>query len=168
MPSTLLPRHAVAAQAVALIERIVTRYHDGHRRVMPQLLEQAAAVEASGLDSGLVETLEAIDQALEQHMFKEEMRLFPMMEQGGNTLIGRLIDDLHREHDLHQPAVLALQRRLHAVRAAGREDPVLARLIDGVDDFARELADHIGLEEGVLFALFAGPDAVVVRPATTL
>lgn len=42
--------------------------------------------------------MRTIGDELEQHMFKQEMRLFPTMEQGGNTLICPLIEDLHREH----------------------------------------------------------------------
>ena len=92
-------------QVSALIDRIQTRFHEGHRRALPELLAMAATVEARGIDDGLADELRAIGNALEQHMFKEEMRLFPMMEQGGNTLIGLLIEDLHREHVAHENAM---------------------------------------------------------------
>jgi hypothetical protein len=79
----------------------------------------AATVEARGIDDGLVDELRAIGNALEQHMFKEEMRLFPMMEQGGNTLIGLLIEDLHREHVAHEHAMNDSPRApLHADRSS--------------------------------------------------
>ena len=55
-------------------------------------------------------------------MFKEEMRLFPMMEQGGNTLIGLLIEDLHREHVAHEKAMNALSSL--ALRSARRPRPL--------------------------------------------
>ena len=32
------------------------------------------------------------------HMFKEEMRLFPMMEQGGNTLLWQLVDAMRHPY----------------------------------------------------------------------
>jgi pimeloyl-ACP methyl ester carboxylesterase len=92
-------------QVGALIDRIQSRFHEGHRQALPELLAMAANVEACGIGDGLVEALHAIGDALEQHMFKEEMRLFPMMEQGGNTLIGLLIEDLHREHVVHENAM---------------------------------------------------------------
>jgi iron-sulfur cluster repair protein YtfE (RIC family) len=97
-------------QATALIDHIQTRFHDGHRRDLPALLALAADVEACGIDTGLVNALRTIGDHLELHMFKEEMRLFPMMEQGGNTLIERLIDDLHREHVEHEDELASHMR----------------------------------------------------------
>jgi len=107
-------------RATALIEHIQTRFHDGHRRALPELMTMAAAVEAQGIDKGLGDALSAIGHALEQHMFKEEMRLFPMMEQGGNTLIGRLIEDLHREHLEHEQGVACLQARVRGLAQVHR------------------------------------------------
>ena len=72
-------------QATALIDHIQTRFHDGHRRDLPALLALAAEVEACGIGAELVDALRTIGDHLELHMFKEEMRLFPMMEQGGNN-----------------------------------------------------------------------------------
>ena len=154
MPLEHVSRLDPAAQAATLIEHIQTRYHDTYRRALAQLLPLASQVVALGLHVGLVEQLASIGNALEQHMFKEEMRLFPMMEQGGNTLIGRLIEDLHREHGEHLPAVQELQGQLRATDATGPAQPILAQLVQGVDDFARELAEHIRLEDEVLFPLF--------------
>ena len=154
MPAEHASRIDPAAQAATLIEHIQTRYHDTHRRSLAQLLPLASQAVALGLHVGVVEQLASIGNALEQHMFKEEMRLFPMMEQGGNTLIGRLIEDLHREHGEHLPAVQELQGQLRATDATGPAQPILAQLVQGVDDFARELAEHIRLEDEVLFPLF--------------
>lgn len=144
----------ITQQATALIDHIQTRFHEGHRRALPELLCLAEAVDARGIDEGLVDELRAIGSALEQHMFKEEMRLFPMMEQGGNTLIGRRIEDLHREHVSHENTMDASRARLRAL--AGRSaEPALLGLIRGVDDLATELARHIRAEDEDLFPLFA-------------
>lgn len=142
----------ITRRASALIEHIQTRFHEGHRRALPELLAKAAAVEVLGIDEGLVDALRAIGDALELHMFKEEMRLFPMMEQGGNTLIGRLIEDLHREHGEHLLAVQELQSRLRMTHETGVAQQIL--LVQGIDDFARDLAEHIRLEDEMLFPLF--------------
>ena len=165
MPAEHASRIDPAAQAATLIEHIQTRYHDTHRRSLAQLLPLASQAVALGLHVGLVEQLASIGNALEQHMFKEEMRLFPMMEQGGNTLIGRLIEDLHREHGEHLPAVQELQGQLRATDATGPAQPILAQLVQGVDDFARELAEHIRLEDEVLFPLFCHSAAAGARTA---
>lgn len=165
MPAEHASRIDPAAQAATLIEHIQTRYHDTHRRSLAQLLPLASQAVALGLHVGVVEQLASIGNALEQHMFKEELRLFPMMEQGGNTLIGRLIEDLHREHCKHLPAVLELQNHLRATDATGAAQPILAQLVRGVDDFARELAEHIRLEDEVLFPLFCHSAAAGARTA---
>lgn len=165
MPAEHASRIDPAAQAATLIEHIQTRYHDTHRRSLAQLLPMASQAVALGLHVGLVEQLASIGNALEQHMFKEEMRLFPMMEQGGNTLIGRLIEDLHREHCEHLPAVLELQNHLRATDATGAAQQTLFQLIQGVDDFARDLAEHIRLEDEVLFPLFCHSAAAGARTA---
>lgn len=141
----------------ALIDRIKTRFHEGHRRALPELLAMAATVEARGIDDGLADELRAIGNALEQHMFKEEMRLFPMMEQGGNTLIWLLIEDLHREHAAHEHAMDALRAHLRTLTEGHGTDPALQQFIRALDDLARELALHIRAEDEELFPLFATP-----------
>lgn len=154
----------ITQQATVLIDHIQTRFHEGHRRALPELLAMAAAVEARGIDDGLRDELRAIGSALEQHMFKEEMRLFPMMEQGGNTLIGRLIKDLHREHVEHENAMDGFRTRLGALEADRGPDPALRQFIQGFDELASELASHIRAEDEELFPLFSVP-AVAVPPA---
>ena len=144
-------------QVHALIERIQTQFHEGHRRALLELLAMAATVEASGIDGGLADELDAIGNALEQHMFKEEMRLFPMMEQGGNTLIGLRIEDLHREHVAHVHAMNALRAHLRTLTEAHDTDLALQQFIRAIDDLARELALHIRTEDEELFPLFARP-----------
>jgi regulator of cell morphogenesis and NO signaling len=144
-------------RASALIEHILTRFHEGHRRALPPLLALAGRVEAQGLAPDLANALRAIGEALEQHMFKEEMRLFPMMEQGGNTLIGRLIEDLHREHVDHEAAMDDLRARLHRLAAACSAEPSIQALVEGVDALAAELAAHIRAEDTELFVLFVEP-----------
>lgn len=144
-------------QVSALIDRIQTRFHEGHRKALPQLQAMAAMVEARGIDDGLVAALRTIGNALEQHMFKEEMRLFPMMEQGGNTLIGLLIEDLHHEHVEHESAMDDLRARLGRLTEAHSTDLALQQFIRGLDDLANELALHIRAEDEELFPLFATP-----------
>ena len=149
--------HDQTQRVSALIEHICTRFHEGHRRALPPLLALAGRVEAQGIAPGLTSELRAIGEALEQHMFKEEMRLFPMMEQGGNTLIGRLIEDLHREHVDHETAMNDFRARLHGFEAACSAESSFQALVQGVDALATELAAHIRAEDSELFPLFAEP-----------
>ena len=157
MPAEHASRIDPAAQAATLIEHIQTRYHDTHRRSLAQLLPLASQAVALGLHVGLVEQLASIGNALEQHMFKEEMRLFPMMEQGGNTLIGLLIEDLHREHVAHEKAMNDLRARLGTLSEVHGTDQALQQFMRGLNDLASELALHIRAEDEELFLLFAPP-----------
>lgn len=144
-------------RTTALIEHIQTRFHEGHRRALPELLTVAAAVESQGIGTGLVDALRAIGYELEQHMFKEEMRLFPMMEQGGNTLIERLVEDLHREHVAHEQGMTYLQARVRELAQAHRANAALQALAQAVEVFADELIRHIRAEDDELFPLFCAP-----------
>jgi hypothetical protein len=83
---------AAADKVAVLIAHILARFHETHRAELPELVALAKAHAP-----GLLGPLQDLAVALELHMFKEEARLFPMMEQGGNTLIGHLIEDLTAE-----------------------------------------------------------------------
>ena len=138
--------------AEALIEHILTRFHEAHRRDLPPLQAQARAAVARGAPPALAEHLDAMAVALEQHQFKEEMRLFPMMEQGGNTLMGHLIDDLEAEHRLHEGAMAAL----HEVLAGWPDDGADAQALRaGLGRLFADLAAHVQLEDEVLFPRFS-------------
>lgn len=141
------------AAAPALIEQIVTHYHETHRRDLPQLLTLARELEAGGGPPGLAERFRVLAAELEQHMFKEEMRLFPMMEQGGNTLIAQLIEDLQVEHAVHGDAVAALRATLDALPAPAAA-AALDRLRMALAKFAADLAQHAQLEDEILFPPF--------------
>jgi regulator of cell morphogenesis and NO signaling len=143
-----------ARRASALIERIQTTYHDRHRESLPPLLAMAAALEARGLAEGITAELRAIGDALEQHMFKEEMRLFPMMEQGGNTLIVQLMDDLHREHDEHSTALHTWSANLAMLTPPPDGQAGLQALRDATQALLAELEEHIRTENDELFPMF--------------
>jgi regulator of cell morphogenesis and NO signaling len=140
--------------AAALVADITERFHDAHRRDLAELSAQVRALPASPEAAALQAQLEAFGAALERHLFKEEMRLFPMIEQGGSPLIGALIDDITREHAEHEAAVAALRARHRALPLLppAQATPLHHRL----ERFLHELAEHAALEESVLFAPFAG------------
>jgi regulator of cell morphogenesis and NO signaling len=138
-----------------LIAHVLDRFHETHRRELPQILRLARALQARGAPPAVADQLEAMATALESHMFKEEMRLFPMMEQGGNTLIGQLIDDMHAEHLEHCEATARLQALLAGLRAPAGAEAEEAALRAAVAKLLDDLAQHMRLEDEVLFPLFA-------------
>ncbi len=133
----------------ALIAHILDRFHEGHRRDLAMLRPQARAASAA-----LADHLDAMAAALEHHMFKEEARLFPMMEQGGHGLLPLLIDDIEAEHRSHEEAVARLRALM--------EVPMPDALRRGLERFVDDLAEHVRLEDAVLFRHF--PRDAGVRP----
>lgn len=139
----------------ALLVQIVERFHEGHRRDLAALIEQTRALDAAGAAPALADALADFAEALEQHMFKEEARLFPMMEQGGNTLIGQLIDAMRAEHREHEDRVVALQALVDSLAAPGSAAPTAAQFRATFAALLVELAEHVRAEDEILFPRFA-------------
>ena len=144
-----------AADAAMLIAHILERFHETHRRELPVLVALAHEQGAPGTE--LAAHLTAMSSALELHMFKEEMRLFPMLEQGGNALMGQLIDDLMREHRAHEDAMTRLEALLAAALPAAlvHEGPADALRV-GVAKLLTDLVEHVRLEDEWLFSRSTG------------
>ena len=141
------------AVARDLVEQVLERFHEAHRRDLPRIVALARDVEAGAGPAGFAAPFAALAEALEMHMFKEEMRLFPMMEQGGNSLIVRLIDDMQAEHGLHGDEVAHIEALLQALPAAGAGS-ALASLRTAWTGFLADLAEHTQLEDERLFPMF--------------
>jgi len=147
----------------ALIDHILSRYHETHRRELPELVRLARKVEAvhaghPAAPRGLADTLEAIQAELGEHMQNEETELFPLMRQrdGGVELP---LAQLRRDHDRHGE----LLRRLEAV-AQGFALPEGAcrsweALYVGTDKLVDDVMEHIHLENNVLFPRFEHREA---------
>lgn len=138
----------------ALIDYIFNAYHEGHRRDLTALIALARQLEPTTMKPSFADELAALLADLEAHMFKEEMRLFPMMEQGGNTLITLLIDDMmqeHARHGLHTPQMSA---RLAALQVEPAQQATLQQLTAGWQAFLAELAKHVHYEDDLLFPMF--------------
>ena len=145
--------------ATELIDHILTRFHETHRRELPAIVALARELEAKGATPALADDLDTMARALEMHMFKEEMRLFPMMEQGGNTLIAHLIDDMQAEHLAHVDVAAELERRLADLAAPAGTEPELAALRGALGKLFDDLTQHMQLEDESLFPMFAGRSA---------
>lgn len=135
--------------ATELIAHILDRFHEGHRRDLPALVQQARETAPA-----LADHLAAMAAALELHMFKEEARLFPMMEQGGHSLLGLLIDALEREHRAHEQALATLIDLMDESAPESLRQPL--------QHFIDELRAHVQIEDEVLFRRF--PRDAALRP----
>lgn len=147
----------------SLIDDICERFHEVHRADLAWLIAQAEALAAEGVAVDLPDALRAVADALEAHMFKEEMRLFPMMLQGGNRLTAHLMAELKVEHQDHPRDVAALATRLdaHALDAAAAPSSdtraALRALRARYAKFEEDLRQHVHAEDAVLFPRFDGP-----------
>lgn len=148
------------AEPAALIDHILDRYHETHRRELPELIRLADKVERvhanhSEAPIGLGVALRAMAAELETHMQKEEAVLFPMMRMGPQPMIAHPIARMRLEHDDHGV-------RLREVEALYRHGVLPAEacgswraLYAGVKKLADDLMQHIHLENNVLFPQFA-------------
>jgi regulator of cell morphogenesis and NO signaling len=138
----------------ALLARIVERFHEGHRRDLAALIAHAQALDAAGAVPAMADAVTALAEALEQHMFKEEARLFPMMEQGGNALIGQLIDAMRAEHRDHEDRVTWLQARVESLTVTASAAPAAAAFRAIFATLLAEVAEHVRAEDEILFPRF--------------
>ncbi|HKY92067.1 MAG TPA: DUF542 domain-containing protein, partial [Nevskiaceae bacterium] len=102
-------------EPLALIDHILRRYHDVHRRELPELIRLATRVEAvhknhPQVPRGLADALREAAGELEMHMQKEEQVLFPLMRAGGAPMIVHPIAQMRAEHDEHGERLRAIEQ----------------------------------------------------------
>lgn len=142
-----------------LIDHIQERYHEAHRRDLPELIALSRKVEAvhrehSKVPAGLWEVLRQMQGELEQHMTREETTLFPAMRTRANGALDVTIGELRHEHD-DQGVLL---RRLESLTDDFTLPEGACRswqaLYVGTAQLAEDLMEHIHLENNVLFPRF--------------
>jgi regulator of cell morphogenesis and NO signaling len=159
-----IPTHTQKAadaptESAALCDHIVERYHDVHRRELPELVTLARKVEAAHRDhslapKGLADVLEAVLRNLLDHMTKEERILFPAIRDGfAGSLFGPIAVMRH-EHDQHGEEISAIKALAHGFEPPEDACHSWRALYSGLDTFVADLAEHIRLENDVLFPRF--------------
>jgi regulator of cell morphogenesis and NO signaling len=138
----------------ALLAQIVDRFHEGHRRDLAALIEQDRALDAADVTPAVAPAVADFAEALERHMFKEEARLFPMMEQGGNTLIVQLIDAMRAEHRGHEEHAAALRASVDELTVPAAAAQAAAQFRAVFTALMTELDEHVRAEDEVLFPRF--------------
>jgi regulator of cell morphogenesis and NO signaling len=147
-----------------LIDHIVERYHETHRRDLPVLigLAREVAVAHAGppaLPTDLSRLLQTMHLELEMHMCKEEHIVFALIKEGDGPLIASTIEMMMLDHETHGDML----RQLEAL-TAGCVPPADASqswhaLYAGLRTLIDDLVDHIHLENNVLFPRFLDKDA---------
>ncbi|HEX5054464.1 MAG TPA: iron-sulfur cluster repair protein YtfE [Planctomycetota bacterium] len=139
-----------------LVEHIVAHFHEPHRRELPRLQSMAERVEKVHGDKascprGLAALIAGLAADLVLHMQKEERILFPMIVRGEGADAAGPIQVMEQEH-VDASAVLAAIRDL----TTDYQPPPEAcgtwkALYLGLDEFERDLMQHVHLENHVLF-----------------
>jgi len=151
---------ATAMSSDELVDHIKTRYHEAHRRALPELIVLSQTVEAvhsrhPKVPAGLSVALEEMLSELVPHMITEETVLFPAILQHVEEGLDIAIDDLRHEHD-DQGVLL---RRLEGLTDDFTLPEGACRswqaLYVGTAQLAEDLMEHIHLENNVLFPRFA-------------
>jgi regulator of cell morphogenesis and NO signaling len=148
------------ADTPALISHIKARYHDTHRRDLPELIGLAHRVEAAHrkhpeVPAGLGDLLAALSQDMEAHQQKEEQILFPLMLAGGAPIIAHPIAKMRAEHDDHGAALVGITTLTHDMTPPADACATWRALCTGLTKFQDDLTTHVHLENNVLFPRFA-------------
>lgn len=143
----------------ALIDHILTRYHEVHRQQLPELIRMARRVEAvhrahPRVPSGLGDLLEAMHAELLSHMQKEELILFPMLRAGGHPFAHQPIGVMRAEHVAHGATLEKLAAMTDDVTPPADACNTWRALYAGLDQLRDDLMDHIHLENNLLFPQF--------------
>ena len=143
--------------AEELIDYIVSRFHTGHRAQLPELIRLSRKVEHvhaahARCPEGLADELEGHLQELESHMLKEEQVLFPMLVRGMHGPARGPISVMLFEHEQHFNSMERIHHLTHDLILPEDACSTWRGLYEGLSIYARELTQHIHLENDVLFA----------------
>ncbi|HEY4169138.1 MAG TPA: iron-sulfur cluster repair protein YtfE [Reyranella sp.] len=157
----------VPQESASLVDHIISRYHDTHRRELPELIQLARKVEKvhakrSDVPRGLADLLERMSTELQQHMAKEELILFPAMKQSMAAGLDMPIARMRHEHDDHGAHLRELDRLTNGITAPADACRTWQALYAGLTKLTDELMEHIHLENNVLFPRFSAVESVAV------
>ena len=160
--ASLSPGQAALPEDVEdLIQIILERYHQVHRRELPELRALARRVESVHADhaavpKGLAEVLARLQSELESHMQKEEQILFPLMLSGGSPMIVHPIAMMRHEHDEAGEDLKAVSKLTGDLTLPAEACNTWRALYAGLAKFAEDLTEHIHIENNILFPKFEG------------
>jgi len=142
-----------------IINYILERYHEVHRRELPELHNLATRVEEvhAGdplVPKGLSQLLARMQEQLESHMAKEEQVLFPMMRGGGNPMIVHPIAMMRHEHDEHGEALDMLASVTGDLTLPNNACNTWRALYAGLGKLVEDLTEHMHIENNILFPRF--------------
>ena len=143
-----------------IIDLVISRYHDTHRRELPELGQLARRVERVHAEHpeapiGLSDFLARMDAELGSHMEKEEQVLFPMIREG-HPMVRAPIGLMQAEHMDHGQTLEALAALTHDMQPPEGACGSWRALYSGLRKLSSDLIDHIHIENNILFPRFNG------------
>lgn len=145
--------------SIDLVNYILARFHETHRRELPELTKLARRVEAVHRDhpqapKGLADLLDATEMELDGHMAKEEEILFPAIKANFRGSLEMPIHVMRHEHNAHGETIRALENLTNNFTLPTDACRSWQALYTGVEKFTHDLMEHIHLENNVLFPRF--------------
>lgn len=142
-----------------LIELILSRYHETHRREFPEAIRLARKVEAvhaadPQCPRGLADHLAFMADDLESHQQREERVLFPMILSGGGPMVRFPIGRMMAEHADVDEQIVRLRVLTHDYAAPDGACETWRSLMRACRKVDCDLNEHMRLENEVLFAPF--------------
>ena len=138
-----------------IIDHILPRYHDTHRRQLEELVplaEKVAGVHAGKFPAEVVSLLHTIQNELLSQMMKEERILFPMLKQGAGRAAAMPVRMMMHEHTEHEAALKRLLEVTGNLQAPADACRSWQHLYSLAQELVDDLRDHIDLEDNILFA----------------
>ncbi len=144
-----------------LIDHILTRYHEVHRRQLPELIMMSRKVEQvhagkSGVPAGLADMLQHALGELEVHMRKEELILFPAMRRQGSGQLDGPIAQMRHDHVDHGELLERMAEVTGDFNVPEGGCGTWRALYANAAQFRDDLIDHIHIENNILFPRFEG------------
>lgn len=146
------------AETGALIDHILSRYHDRHREVLPDLILLARRVETVHRDDpaaphGLSALLEDMADKLERHMQKEEAILFPALRRAA-TRIEAPIAQMRHDHLDQRIFIDQIERLTNHFRPPADACRSWRALYADASALVDDVMEHVSLENNTLFPRF--------------
>jgi regulator of cell morphogenesis and NO signaling len=140
----------------AVVDHIVNRYHRRLRATLPALVDMARMVEARHWERvscpvGLTTLLERVQEAVLDHLEKEEVVLFPLILRRAGAGLAAPVSVIETEHEHHKSDLLRIRALTNDLTPPTEACTTWRALYAGLQQFEQELMEHIHLENNVLF-----------------
>jgi len=146
----------VPTDPVQLVDYILERYHRPLRPELVRLLEMAQKVERVHAQkptcpTGLAAHVSEMQQAIEEHLAKEEQILFPMIQAGHGDRAYMPVQMMMHEHLDHAASLRRMRELTGDLRVPAEACATWRALYEGLAALELDLMEHIHLENNVLF-----------------